>query len=184
MKKVGLLSILILFSSLFLVSRSHFHVALSGNYWIPLDDDYQTIYGESMVYPELKLGMNIYHGLYIWLDYGYLKAEGTIPVVDEPASSDQHHVSAGAGYEFSITKFLTFRIEAGSYNVYYMEKTQFSEETGIAFGFRGNAGLFFYLKKNIFLGLSAGYLRAAKTVNSNSVTFGGMMTGLAIGLCF
>jgi hypothetical protein len=184
MKKITLILILFMIPWLFLSAGSRFHISLSGNYWMPSDDDYQTIYGKWMIYPELKLGINIYRGFYAWLGYGYLTTDGTIPIVDEPASSNQHHVSAGLGYEIRITGFMKFRIEAGSYNVYYIEKTQFIEEKGLAFGYRGDAGMFFFINKNFFMGVSAGYLHAVKTVNSNSVTFGSLMTGLTLGICF
>lgn len=181
MKKIILIHMLFIFFSVAMYPEARFHLSLSGNYWIPVDDDYQTIFGKSMIYPELKLGVKIYKRLYLWLGYGYLAADGTIPILDEPASSSQHHVSLGAGCEIPIVRWLIFRIEAGSHNAFFREKSQSSEETGTAFGYRGDAGLFFSIGKNFFLGLTAGYLSAAKTVNANSVNFGGLMTGLALG---
>ena len=161
-----------------------FHISITGNYMMPSDEGYKTIYGDSMIYPELETGVKLYQGLFIWLGYGYLNAKGTLPVIEDDATSSQHHLSAGAGYRIKITRFMELKLKLGSFNVYYIEKTLGDEEIGAAFGYRVDIGYSFYIGQRFFIGLSGGYIQAKKTINSNSVSFGGAKAGIEIGIRF
>jgi hypothetical protein len=161
-----------------------FHIAVTGNYFSPSDEDYRSIYGEAKVVPELEAGIAVFRGLYGWISYGYLGAEGTLPVVEDAATSTHHQISAGAGYRVVILGFMELGIRLGSFNVIYSEKTQGDEKSGLAFGYRGDFHWVLYAGRRFFLGISGGYLRAAKTLQSNSVVFGGFRGGLVMGFRF
>jgi hypothetical protein len=174
--------ILILFSTV--QAGNSFGFSIIGNYLIPSDGDYKTIYGEGMIYPELKFEFTVFKGLSIWLGYGYLTANGVIPILEYDAKSNQHHLSLGAGYTLRFFDFMGAKIQLGSFNVYYIEKTTDIEETGLAFGYRADLALMFNLGDHFFLGLSGGYMHAGKSLYGRTVKFGGFKGGLEFGILF
>ncbi len=184
MKKslIGLVMVLILFSTA--RSGNTFGISVIGNYMVPSDADYKTIYGEGMIYPELKIEFNVFKGFSLWLGYGYLTADGIIPILEDEAKSNQHHLSVGAGYTLKFFNFMGLKIQLASFNVYYSEKSVDIEETGMAFGYRADLGLMFYMGNHFFMGLSGGYMNASKTLYGRSVKFGGFKGGLEIGIAF
>jgi hypothetical protein len=182
MKKSVILICIVLVASLAVEAGSIIGLSVSGNYLVPSDQDYKDIYGNGMVYPELKMEFNLFKGLSVWLGYGFLTADGVLPVVEYDADSSQHHLSLGAGYTLKFLKYLGFRVQLGSFNVYYIEKASDLKETGMAFGYRADLSLMFFAGKKFFVGLTGGYLNANKSIHDRTVKFGGLKGGLEIGL--
>ncbi|MCK4942683.1 MAG: hypothetical protein KAS65_03855, partial [Candidatus Aminicenantes bacterium] len=121
MKKslIGLVMVLVLCSTA--RGGNTFGISVIGNYMVPSDADYKTIYGEGMIYPELKIEFNVFKGFSLWLGYGYLTPDGIIPILEDEAKSNQHHLSVGVGYVLKFFNFMGLKIQLGSFNVYYSE---------------------------------------------------------------
>jgi len=184
MKKNVLVVIMVLILCSTVKAGNVFGISVIGSYLSPSDKDYKTIYGNGMIYPELKMEFTVFKGFLVWLGYGFLTADGTIPVLEYEAKSNQHHLSLGVGYTMKFLNFMGVKIQLGSFNVYYIEKTTDIEETGMAFGYRLDLGLMFFLGKQVFLGLSGGYMNAGKSLYGRTVKFGGFKGGLEIGISF
>lgn len=184
MKKTIIVPVLILILCSTVQAGNMFGISVIGNYLSPSDDDYTTIYGKGMIYPELKIEFTVFKGLSVWLGYGFLTADGIIPTLEYEAKSNQHHLSFGAGYTIKFLHFMGAKFQLGSFNVYYIEKTTDIEETGLAFGYRADLGLIFYLGNHVFIGLTGGYLNAGKSLYGRTVKFGGFKGGLEFGISF
>lgn len=161
-----------------------FAISAIGSYLSPSDGDYKTIYGNGMIYPEIKMEFTLFKGFSVWIGYGFLTADGVIPILEYEAKSNQHHLSLGAGYAIKFFNFMGAKIQLGSFNVYYIERTTNIEETGLAFGYRLDLGLMFFLGQRTFVGLSGGYMNAGKSLYDRTVKFGGFKGGLEIGISF
>lgn len=184
MKKTLLMAVVLVVLVLPVRSGERFSLSITGSYYAPSDDGYRTIYGKGMMVPELKAGIKLYRGLYAWLSYGHLRSEGTLPVIGDAATSTQHLVSAGAGYRWVLSGFLELGLQLGSFNVIYSEETPGDRESGLAYGYRADIHCVVFIGDHLFMGVSGGYLRAAKSVDSTTVTFGGFRGGLEIGYRF
>jgi opacity protein-like surface antigen len=81
---------------------------------------------------------------------------------------------------------LSYKLEAGVFNVKYKEEAMGEEFSDSAAGFRVDGGLVFNVTKKFFVEVSLGYLTASDTVIDDgeeySIKLGGFRTGAGIGI--
>ncbi len=188
MKRVlftSFLAVLLLFSFFMNgFAGEKFMFSISGNYLLPSDKNFKNIYGKGLFYPELKAGVKVFKGLYLWVGYGVFSVSGTTPVLGREAKSDQKFLSGGAGYILHITKKFDYKIELGLFQASYKEKSMGEELSDSAIGFRIDGGVIFNLGRIFYVEISLGYLEASDTIENFAVKLGGFRTGIGLGLKF
>jgi hypothetical protein len=188
MKRVlfaSFLAVLLLFSfSVNGFARERLMISISGNYLLPSDKNFKNIYGKGLFYPELKAGVKVFKGSYLWVGYGAFSVRGTTPILGREAKSDQTFLSGGAGYILHITKKFDCKIELGLFHVSYKEKSMGEELSDYAIGFRIDSGVIFNLGRIFYVEISLGYLNASDTIDDSPVKLGGFRTGMGLGVKF
>jgi hypothetical protein len=156
----------------------------TSNYLIPADKDFKDIYGKGLFYPEIKAGVKVFEGFYVWAGYGFLLAKGTTTLLAEEAESNQNYFSGGFGYEGRISDRVGYRVETGTFYVNYREEAMGLEVSGSAIGYRIDGGLNMDVLKNVYIEISGGYLAASDSIEGISIKLGGFKTGVGFGVRF
>ena len=161
-----------------------FTFSVTANYLAPKDEGFKEIYGNSVIYPELKLGYKMSESWILWVRYGFLSATGTTPVLNREAKSTQHFLSGGPGYMGKISPKLLYTLEAGVFYVKYKEEALEEELSDSAIGFRFDGGLMYRLSQTLFVEMTIGYLKASDTIEGFPVELGGFKAGIGLGAAF
>lgn len=175
-----------------------FFISAAVNYMIPLEKDFDDIYGKSILSPGIKLGYKFYRNFYIWGGYGFSSANGESRVFHEPTKWRQGLLSLGFSF-FSLSdqnpanKF-GFKAEMGAFYIWYKEEMNPMEEdlakkfktSGSAMGVRLEVGMIFKTTDRLFTEISMGYLLASDTIEKTSkkLNLGGVKALLGLGLRF
>lgn len=190
MRKISVITTLMLmiFFSLALNAQGTISLSAHGNFLIPASAEFKDIYGSGQFMPELKVGIKISKGLYVWGGVGLLSASGTTPVLEEEAQSDQLYLSFGAGYEFPLSPKISMKLSAGACSVNYKEESMGIKIDESALGFHIEDELIIKFGKSLFLSISAGYIRAVDQLEATEfmevtkITLGGFKAGLGLGV--
>ena len=156
----------------------------TSNYLIPADKDFKDIYGQGLFYPEIKAGVKVFEGFYIWAGYGFLLAKGTTNLLAEEAESNQSYISGGFGYEGRISDRVRYKVETGTFYVNYREEAMGLKVSGSTIGYRIDGGLDIDVLKNVFLEIGGGYLAASDSIEGISIKLGGFKAGVGFGVRF
>ncbi len=156
----------------------------TSNYLIPADKDFKDIYGKGLFYPEIKAGVKVFEGFYIWAGYGFLLAKGTTNLLAEEAESNQNYISGGFGYEGRISDRVRYKVETGTFYVNYREEAMGLKVSGSTIGYRIDGGLDIDVLKNVFLEIGGGYLAASDSIEGISIKLGGFKAGVGFGVRF
>jgi len=182
MRKIKTIFVLILVTSIWLLPAGQFMVNVSANVLKPNDENYRDVYGDSLFYPELKLGYKVMKDFYLWGGFGYLSADGTTPVLNEDATSTQTILSLGIGYNGKLGKSLDYMLELGACSFSYKEESMDMEISDSAIGFRVDGTLAYCLGKGFYAGLVLGYMTASDTVEGFDIKLGGLKGGIVLGI--
>ena len=184
MKKMMIVSLMIFVMGMCVFSAERFMVSVVGNYFVPADGGYKDIYGSSMFDPELKAGYKIFGDVYIWAGYGFFSRTGETKELKEEAKSTQHFLSAGAGYNGTISKRMGFNVELGLFNASYKEEAMDEAVTGSAMGFGVKGEILFGFGKGLFAKITLGYTRASDTIEEEDIKLGGFNSGIGVEVRF
>lgn len=183
--KRGLLALFLIFLFMVPIHMAGFSISVTGNYLSPADENFKKYYGDSIMFPEVKLRHTIFGGISLWAGYGMFSKTGTTgPVLQVESKTTQSFISFGLGYNGSFASKFGYIIEVGGVSFQYKEEAMGEELSDSAFGFRADLGLTYKVAGPVFLELTLGYLSASDTVNGIDITLGGMKAGAGVGVSF
>lgn len=174
--------IVLLVLAMFVQGRQRFLVSVTGNVLMPADSAYRGVYGDTVFYPELKLGCKVVGDFYLWAGYGMVSASGETLELKLPADSSQHFISLGASYNGAISPRLEYLLDIGAFYVTYREETMGVVIDDSAVGLRAEGSLVFRIGRSLFAGLSLGYLHASDQVTGIAIKLGGFKGGVCLGV--
>ena len=184
MKRSLYIVILIAVLSIVCHADGRFMAEISGQFISPSDQDYKDIYGKSVFYPDLRVGIKIIKDLYAWGSYGRFTRGGMTPVLAIETESSQNFFSFGLGYLFSLTDKLKLDTFAGLSSIHYEEKAMGMEVNGSKIGLRIDGGLKFIVWKSMYTKSTLGYCGAKDAVDDVEIKLGGIQAGIGVGLQF
>jgi hypothetical protein len=188
MKKYTIVIVLLALAPMLAASDNKFFASVGAAALIPGDGRFKDLYGDVQVSPELRVGYNLYRSFYFWLGGGFVSAAGTIPVLEDKITATQMFLSLGAGWETRRSRRLQADLGAALLMAGSREKAMGATASKWAPGFDVRAGLRYFLKKKVFLGVTLGYAGAWTTVRTEAgekdLILGGMRLGGLLGLRF
>jgi len=184
MKKIVILPLLLALAIVLPAKEQKFFAAIGVAAFQSADAGFKDVYGATQVSPELKLGYHLYRNFYFWLGGSFISASGVIPVVEDAAKASQTLLSLGAGWETRRWGRLQGDLSAALLMAGLQEKAMGTTASKWAPGFDVRAGLNYFLKENIFLGLSLGYAGAWVEIGKKDIVLGGLRAGILLGLRF
>jgi hypothetical protein len=184
MKKIVLLFIILSFSIMGLAGE-RFSVSVQGNAYIPKDSDFKDFYGSGHFFPEVKLGITVFKGFYLWGGYGFYKATGkTASQFQEEAKWTQSYLFYGGGYNAGITSSLSANVRLGGVTTTYKEQALDTEIKKTTTGFYAGGSLVFSFVRYVFAELEVGYISVLDDVGDQSLNLGGIKAGIGVGIRF
>lgn len=157
-------------------------VEFQGNMVFPSDGNFKDIYGTSAIYIRGKSGYKIIGDLYLFFGCGVLNITGETPILKEEAKAKQKICIFGAGYEGSISKKISYRLEGGGSNFSYTEEALDEKVTGSKLGIMVNGSIVFDFSDRFYADFSVGYIGASDSVEGVGIKLGGIHTALGIGI--
>ncbi|MCK4766253.1 MAG: hypothetical protein KAW12_28925 [Candidatus Aminicenantes bacterium] len=183
--KRGLLALFLVILFMAPVHMAGFSISITGNYLSPADENFKTYYGNSIIFPELKLRHKIFAGISLWAGYATFSAAGTTgPVLQVETKSIQSYISFGLGYNGNLSPKLGYIIEVGGVSFKYKEEAMGEAVSDTAFGFRADLALTYKIVGPLFVELTVGYLSGSDTINGIDIKLGGMKAGAGLGVGF
>jgi hypothetical protein len=170
-------------------TNDRFSISVMGNYLSSADEGFQDFYGKSSFYPEVKLGIKIFKGFYLWGGFASLSARGeTEPMLQEETKWTQKFFSFGGGYKAKLISAIAANLRLGILFTKYKEEALEMELDDSASGFFASAGLVFHIGSIFFIELEIGYLSVSDEIIYddivNSIDLGGFKAGIGIGVRF
>jgi hypothetical protein len=188
MKKTAIVIILLSFCSLLPAAGGKFFVSAGAALLMPGDSNFADLYGKAQWSPEIRLGYNMYRNFYFWIGGSFVSASGTLPVLGDEIKASQTFVSLGAGWETKRLGRLQADLSAALLMAGSREKAMGTTVSKWAPGLDARAGLRYFLRENVFLGMSFGYAGAWTSVHTASgekdIILGGLRLGAALGFRF
>jgi hypothetical protein len=184
MRKFVFLTTVIFLLSGYAFSEAKFALSVAGNYLVPSDSGYKDVYGESVFYPELKVGFDLYKGIYIFAGYGFFTKKGRTVEFAHDAESTQNYLSFGLGYDGTISERFGYKAELGLLYASYKEESLGEGVSGSSVGFGIEVGALYRIHSGLSAKVFTGYLRAADRIADVEIELGGFKTGLGIEVRF
>ena len=184
MKKIVIVPILLALAIVLPAEDRKFFAGIGVAVFQSADARFKDLYGATQVSPEFKVGYNLYRNFYFWLGGSFISASGIIPVVEDEAKATQMFLSLGAGWETRRWGRLQGDLSAALLMAGLQEKAMGTTVSKWAPGFDVRAGLRYFVKENIFLGLGLGYAGAWVEIEEKDIVLGGLRLGVLLGLRF
>ena len=188
MKKFTIVIILLALAPMLAARDNKFFASLGAAALFPGDAQFKDLYGDVQVSPEIRVGYNLYRSFYFWLGGSFVAAAGTIPVLEDKINATQMFLSLGAGWETRRSRRLQADLGAALLMARSREKAMGATVSKWAPGFDVRAGLRYFLKEKLFLGVTVGYAGAWTTVRTEAgerdIILGGIRLGGLLGLRF
>lgn len=169
-----------------LLSEGRLKISVSGSFFMPGEDDFKNLYGDSFLLPEFKVSFTLISDLYLWGSYGFFSGEGKTAVLEMPMESSQSILAFGAGYSVNFALGLSGFAEAGAAVAGYREEGMDQKVEGSPLGFIIQGGLNYKIGKMFFMCVTLGYYTATDTQTileqAVDVKLGGVKAGFGIGL--
>ncbi|MGZ7046387.1 MAG: hypothetical protein ACXVJK_08685 [Candidatus Aminicenantales bacterium] len=179
MKRTSLVLIL-LFCAGTAFSADRLLVSAGLNYLQTADSGYKGVYGQSLFYPDARVGVRIVRGLHAVAGFGFLTKKGETPDLHLPAKSTQMFYSAGLAYIANVGGMVNFKVEAGVADISYKEEAMDLIVKGSKLGYQAELGLLI-MGDVAFTEIDLGYVGAADTVAGVNIKLGGARAALRIG---
>jgi len=154
------------------------------NIFQPASGDYQNIYGETAVMPELKITYKIFKNFTLWGGFGLVSKQGFIEEVAEAAEIRQNFFNIGVGYAHNLSARLRLRGELGLAAITFKEEALGSIQKGSGVGWKLGADLDYFIGKKLFVFLAGAYSAASDNVETGKIDLGGLQAGLGLGFAF
>ncbi len=184
MKKIVIVLILLALVIVLPAKDSKFFANIGVAAFQSADAGFKNLYGATQVSPELRVGYNLYRNFYFWLGGSFITATGIIPIVEDEAKASQTFLYLGAGWETRRWGRLQGDLGAALLMAGLKEKAMGTTVSKWAPGFDVRAGLRYFLKESLFMGLTLGYAAAWATVEEKEIVLGGLRLGVLLGLRF
>ncbi|MCP4156215.1 MAG: hypothetical protein GY757_51355 [bacterium] len=181
---ISMLMVLIFPAARGVVYAGNGFISVSANFLAPADENFKEIYKSALFYPEVKAGVNIFKGLYVWGGYGFFSVDGTTLQLSMPASSEHKYLSGGVGYMVALNGSISFKAEAGVFNAKYKEEAMDLELSESVMGLRVNGGLMFRIARIFFIEASLSYMNAKDAIEGIDIKLGGFKSGIGVGIAF
>lgn len=170
-------------------TNPRFSISVMGNYLSSADEGFQDFYGKSHFYPEVKLGIKIFKGFYLWGGFGSFTATGeTEPLLQEETKWTQRFISYGGGYKAKLSSAIAANLRLGILLTKYKEEALELVVDKSDSGFIVSGGLIFHIGTIFFTELEIGYLSVSDEIIYddivNSIDLGGFKAGIGIGVRF
>jgi hypothetical protein len=163
-------------------------VAIGAGALLPIDADFKEIYGSALFCPELKLSYELLPRFCVWLAGSSAAATGVLPELGDEIKASQTFLSLGAGWETKRRGRLQAEAGAALLMANSREKAMGARASRWAPGFDARAGLRYFLKDAMFVGLNLGFAGAWTSVDTGEsdkdIVIGGMRAGVALGFRF
>jgi hypothetical protein len=179
MKRISLIMIL-LFCASAAFSGDRLLVSAGVGYLQAADSGYREIYGQSLFYPEARMGVRLVLGLYLMGGFGMLTKKGETPDLHLPAKSTQRFFSGGLAYIVPVSGAVRFKVEAGVADISYKEEAMDLTVKRSKIGYEAELGLLI-MGDVAFTGINLGYLSAADTIDGVKIRLGGARASLCVG---
>lgn len=188
MKKIAI-SILVLSMGVLLPGAGKkFSASIGAAAFVSGDSGFKSLYGDVQVSPEIKLSYDLLPHFYLWLGAGFVAASGVIPVVEDGIKATQTFLALGVGWETRRLGRLQADLAAALLMAGTREKAMGVTASKTAPGFDARAGLRYFLRDHLFVGIMLGYAGAWTTVKINDrekdIVLGGLRLGGSVGLRF
>jgi opacity protein-like surface antigen len=188
MKKLLIVLVLISWVPLLPAGSDKFFASAGAAALVPADNHFNDLYGSVLFSPEIKVGYNLYRNFYFWTGASFASAKGTLPVLGDGIQATQMFFSLGAGWETRRGRRWQGEIFAALLLAGFREKAMGDTASKSAAGLEVGAGLRYYLKKKMFLGLAAAYAGAWTTARTEAgetdIILGGMRLSGRLGFLF
>lgn len=205
--KRKLILILVIFLSSVFTSAQNVMLSVSGNRISIADSEDEALYGGTRYFPEGKIAFRLKGNIYLWGSLGFFSTrydweewsnKGVVAADTQGENVlDKLIISGGLGYYVGFLRKndISIKFEAGvcritnsielSKNIIRTNETVSVEEQKEAgIGIRGNLGITYGLRKNLFAEVTAGYLFASDKVDDKRVKLGGFQLTMGLGLAF
>ncbi len=184
MKKKKILIIIVLFTITGLIYGKGF-VGINGKVLFPTDNNYKDIYGNSAIYPEFELGLNIYKGVMIVGGYGFFSKEGkTIGELKIDTKSNQKILKLGIGYGIDLGEKLKVIVKGGISNISYKEEAMGESLSGNKTGIMLGGDILYSIGDRFYTKGIIEYISSKDTKEGVDIKLGGFCIGIGLGVRF
>jgi opacity protein-like surface antigen len=188
MKKILVVLVLISLTPLLPAKNDKFFASAGAAAFVPADKNFKKLYGDVRLSPEITLGYNLYRHFYFWLGGGFVSATGHLPVLGDEIKATQTLLSLGAGWETRRGRRWQGELFAALLMAGFREKAMGDTASKWAPGFDAGAGVRYYLRKKVFVGVTVGYAGAWTAVRTEAgetdIILGGLRLGGGLGFRF
>lgn len=188
MKKTAIAFLLLSLAAGLGAAERKFAVAVGAGALLPIDADFKDLYGSAVFCPELKLSYEIMPRFCVWLAGSSASAKGVLPELGDEIKAAQTFLSLGAGWETKRWGRLQADAGAAFLMAHSREKAMGASPSRWAPGFDVRAGLRYFIKDAVFIGLNLGFAGAWTAVDigdrDKDIVIGGMRIGGALGFRF
>jgi opacity protein-like surface antigen len=188
MKKILIVLFLISWAPLLPAGSGKFFASVGAAALVPGDNNFKDHYGSVLFSPEIKVGYNLYRSFYFWAGGSFASATGTLPVLEDKIKATQMFLSLGAGWETRRGRRWQGELFAALLLAGFRERAMNDTASKSAAGLEVGAGLRYYLKKKIFLGVAVGYAGAWTTARTEAgetdIILGGLRLSGRLGFRF
>ena len=161
---------------------AHKFMATAGaNVFFPASGDYRSIFGSSVLMPEIKVTCLVYRNFTLWGGFGWVAKQGWIEEVAETARIKQSFFSVGAGYAQPLSPKMRLRGELGLVYVSFKEEALEMTQKGSGLGWKIGADLDYFVGKRLFVTLAAAYSKTGDETEAGKIDLGGAQIGAGIG---
>jgi hypothetical protein len=165
-----------------------FTVALGAGVLLPIDAGFRELYGSALFCPELRLSVELMPRFCAWLAGSSASATGVLPELGDEIKASQTFLSLGAGWETRRKGRLQAEAGAAFLMANSREKAMGARASRWAPGFDARAGLRYFFKDAVFIGLNVGFAGAWTAVDTGEsekdIVIGGIRLGASLGYRF
>lgn len=188
MKKIAIAILLLSLGTALAGADRKLAVAIGAGALLPADAEFKEFYGRALFCPELKLSYDLLPHFYFWLAGSSASAKGVLPDLGDEIKASQTFLSLGAGWETKRRGRLQADLGAALLMAGSREKAMGARQSKWSPGFDARAGLRYFVKDAVFIGLTLGYAGAWTSVNTGArekdIVIGGLRLGGSVGFRF
>lgn len=170
-------------------AESRFFFSAGAAYLRPADENYRTIYGNQVIYPEIAAAVRLAGGLCLTGSYGTFKKTGTTPDLGFETTAKQTYFTVGLSYLIRASESLCFEAGGALAGMSFREDALGAWVEGRQPGWKAEAGLLLVPEdESVFFGVRAGYLTARIADLSSEITgpqpvvLGGFRIAVVVGI--
>lgn len=159
-------------------------LGVTAGYYVPSDSAYKDLYGQGSFIFGGSIGFELIRKIEIRLEGGYFQDSGKMNLTGEDLKLSFFAGSLGARFRFVDGKALQPYVGAGIAMYSYKEDLppRLEDVSNTAFGFQGEAGIYYALSAKVLLDLNFRYVSLDTKPFNESVKLGGLRAGLGVAL--